>query len=304
MKFDTIIGNPPYVRFQDITAETRAKLQSSLFDKRSNLYLFFIAKCVAHLKPGGELIFIVPRELAKLTAAHKLNPWLLSQGSFTHYEETGDSRIFKNAVPNCVIFRYVKGDCRHQLEDGRQVLCHDGQLVFASGRYTVPLRALFDVKVGAVSGADDVFVHPEGNREFVYSGTRLTGQPRRAFHGAPHPQLLPHKDRLLARKIRHFNEQNWWHWGRECPNSAMPRIYVNAKTRQAAPFFQNDCLCFDGSVLALFPRKPLDLAQACRLLNEAVNWNELGFLCDGRYLFSQRTLQHVLLPSVFEALLS
>ena len=38
-----------------------------------------------------------------------------------------------------------------------------GQLLFLRGDYTVPLSALFDVKVGAVSGADDVFVHPKGN---------------------------------------------------------------------------------------------------------------------------------------------
>ncbi|MBR7042853.1 MAG: Eco57I restriction-modification methylase domain-containing protein, partial [Prevotella sp.] len=32
-KFDTIIGNPPYVRYQDITKETKLKLKSSLFDE-------------------------------------------------------------------------------------------------------------------------------------------------------------------------------------------------------------------------------------------------------------------------------
>ncbi|MCK6391376.1 MAG: Eco57I restriction-modification methylase domain-containing protein, partial [Azonexus sp.] len=53
--FDTIIGNPPYVRYQDIAESTRKKLKSSLFDKRSNLFLFFIEKCIRHLTPGGEL---------------------------------------------------------------------------------------------------------------------------------------------------------------------------------------------------------------------------------------------------------
>ena len=37
-------------------------------------------------------------------------------------------------------------------------------------------------------------------------------------------------------------------------------------------------------------------------LNTAVNWEELGFVCDGRFLFSQRTLETCYLPAVFNEL--
>lgn len=42
-KFDVIIGNPPYVRYQDIVESTKFLLSrySDMFDSRSNLYLFF-----------------------------------------------------------------------------------------------------------------------------------------------------------------------------------------------------------------------------------------------------------------------
>ena len=60
-KFDTIIGNPPYVRHQDILPQTKSLLPGG-FDKRSNLYLFFIRKALDHLRIGGELIFITPRD--------------------------------------------------------------------------------------------------------------------------------------------------------------------------------------------------------------------------------------------------
>jgi adenine-specific DNA-methyltransferase len=30
-----------------------------------------------------------------------------------------------------------------------------------------------------------------------------------------------------------------------------------------------------------------------------VNWDELGFLCDGRYLFSQKSLENCVLPDTF-----
>ncbi len=58
--FATIIGNPPYVRYQDIAAETRRRARHSVLDGRANLYLFFIEKCLRHLAPGGELVFITP----------------------------------------------------------------------------------------------------------------------------------------------------------------------------------------------------------------------------------------------------
>jgi adenine-specific DNA-methyltransferase len=57
-RFETIIGNPPYVRFQDILPETKARLCMQFFDERTNLYLFFIEKCLRHLTAHGELIFI------------------------------------------------------------------------------------------------------------------------------------------------------------------------------------------------------------------------------------------------------
>ena len=60
-RFDTIIGNPPYVRYRDIRHNTKRLLPMGWFDHRSNLYLFFIAKCMHHLNHGGEFIIINPR---------------------------------------------------------------------------------------------------------------------------------------------------------------------------------------------------------------------------------------------------
>jgi adenine-specific DNA-methyltransferase len=70
------------------------------------------------------------------------------------------------------------------------------------------------------------------------------------------------------------------------------------------PFFLSDCGNYDGSILALFPhRTDLDggvLRRLTLLLNE-VDWHELGFVCDGRFLFSQRSLENTLLPEDFAA---
>lgn len=302
-KFDSVIGNPPYVRHQDIVPSTKSLLDGTLFDGRSNLYLYFIQKAVRHLNPGGELIFIVPRDFIKLTAARKLNRWLYERGSITDFIETGDSSIFGAYVPNCAIFRYELGRKNRQMSDGRTFAESNGQLMFLRGDYRVPLSALFEVKVGAVSGADDIFVHPKGNTEFVCSTTIDTKKTRSAFFGVKNAYLARFREKLLERKVRRFDETNWWLWGRLHHISDSPRIYVNAKTRRPAPFFRHECPNYDGSVLALFPKdQDMDLTQAAELLNTAVDWEDLGFVCDGRFLFSQRSLQNCMLPSVFNQL--
>jgi len=322
-KFDTIIGNPPYVRYQDIPAETKSHLSATLFDGRSNLYLFFIEKAIRHLQHRGELIFITPRDFLKATSAVKLNRWLYERGTITHSIELGDTRIFPDAVPNCLIWRFELGNFSRKtycasLDSGRPlsqlseswdlnweeknfVEC-GGHLLFTKASSSLRLSDIASVKVGAVSGADDLYVDPaNGTRDFVCSSTAKTGETRRMIWSPekPHPALKPHRERLIQRLIRRFDETNWWKWGRGYHLSNEPRLYVNSKTRNETPFFRHNCVHYDGSVLAIFPKNlAIDLDQFCKALNE-VDWRELGFVCDGRFIFSQRSLENAPLPTSF-----
>lgn len=326
-KFETIIGNPPYVRYQDIRPETKALINVDLFDHRSNLYLFFIEKAVRHLTNGGELIFITPRDFLKTTSSVRMNQWLYSQGTITHAIDLGDARIFSSAVPNCLIWRFEKGrfdrtvqyaeiSNRDNLEaalesppwENRHFIETAGYLMFSRDFHTIHLKDIACVKVGAVSGADDIYANEKlGNTEFVYSGTVKSGKTRKMIwvgkHDAPPESLLPHKERLLARGIRSFNESNWWQWGRGYPMTDAPRVYVNGKTRHHPPFFLHDCNHFDGAILAIFPHDlSMDLKAFCQALNE-VNWGQHGFICDWRFLFTQRSLENAPLPEAFQKFL-
>lgn len=322
-RFATIIGNPPYVRYQDIHPDTARLLHSRLFDGRSNLYLFFIEKAIRHLEPGGELIFITPRDFLKTTSSVKLNRWLHSQGSITDVIEMGDAKVFDGVVPNCLIWRFEKDQVSRETRyaeigygcdlakalanppwEHRTFIEASGHLIFTKGDYGPHVRDLFSVKVGAVSGADDLYARLPGNRDFVCSETATTGKTRRMLWQAPgsckpDPALLPHKKRLIARRIRPYDENNWWQWGRGYPETDAPRIYVNGRTRRPQPFFLHPCHHFDGAVLALFPHDPkANLKKLCAALNQ-VDWNELGFICDGRFIFTQRSLENAPLPLDF-----
>ncbi len=300
-KFDTIIGNPPYVRFQDINETTKSKLESCLFDERSNLYLFFIEKCIRHLKEHGELIFITPRDFLKATSSIKLNKFIYENGTITDLIDLGDQRIFKGFNPNCIIFRFEKDNFSRKTNVSKEFICCNGQLMFTDNAYPLFFKDLFFVKVGAVSGDDSIFANEKyGNRDFVCSYTHKTGKTKRMIFNEPADFLLQYKDRLMKRKIKHFDETNWWQWGRNHYISSEKRIYVNAKTRQSEPFFVNSCLDYDGSVLAIFPKNQnVSINELCTDLNK-VNWYELGFICDGRFLFSQKSLENALLPIAFK----
>lgn len=322
-KFDTIIGNPPYVRFQDIPETTRRLLRLEHFDGRSNLYLFFIEKCLRHLAPGGELIFITPRDFLKATSAVRLNRLLFEHGTITDAIELGDTRVFDDAVPNCLIWRFELGrfgrGMRHaeigvgtplhaalaapRWQNRHLVECA-GHLMFARGEYPLRLSEVAFVKVGAVSGADEIYVDPvHGNRDFVCSATVRTGRTRRMIWCGPGepapPALLPHRARLMARRIRPFDESNWWQWGRGYHQSARKRVYVNGRTRAREPFFVHECAHYDGSVLAIFPKDDGIDPIALRDALNAVDWADLGFVCDGRFLFTQRSLENAPLPAAF-----
>jgi len=326
-KFETIIGNPPYVRYQDIPAETKCLINTELFDLRSNLYLFFIEKAIRHLAPYGELIFITPRDFMKTTSSVRMNKWLYSHGTITHAIELGDARIFDGAVPNCLIWRYEKGNTNRTVsyaeignkDDLASSLCQpkweeryfvevSGHLMFSRDLHALHMKDIASVKVGAVSGADDIYANEEfGTLDFVCSATAKTGATRRMIwvgknDGIP-DCLLRHKERLISRGIRPFDESNWWHWGRGYPINDDPRVYVNGKTRNTDPFFLHACKNFDGSILAVFPHnRDIDLSAFRDALN-AVKWDELGFVCDGRFLFSQRSLENAPLPESFSQFL-
>jgi adenine-specific DNA-methyltransferase len=330
-KFNTIIGNPPFVKYKDIHLSTKEILESDILNKfdgyfgqRTNLYMFFIHKCLYHLNIGGELIFINPRDFLKATSSIKLNNLLFSAGTITDIIDLGDTKLFNGFSPNCVIWRFELGNLSRKTNfrtariennkiklstiEERKFTNVNGQLMFLRSENTIPFSKIFYVKVGAVSGADDIFTCSDPNGKdatyFITSETRTTGLTKRFYYNVDVPQLKEHKEALLNRKIKSFTEDIWYTWGRNLPPSIGKRAYVNCKTRQKNPFFTHVCNNFDGSVLAIFLKnQELDLAEIIQDLNY-VNWEEMGFVADGRFLFSQKSLENCLLPKYFEKYLN
>jgi adenine-specific DNA-methyltransferase len=309
MKYDTIIGNPPYVSFKNITKNTLSKIHSIDFlngyDNRTNLYIYFIHKCIEHLNDNGEIIFITPREFIKSTSSIILNNFIYKNGTITDWYEFGDNIVFKGFNPTVVVWRFQKNQFNRKCKTNEGVknfLLSDGQIVFTNSTHKIKFNDIFNVKVGAVSGLDKIFADSDGNKEFVCSYTKSSGKLKKMFYNMKHDKLFNNKSLLLNRKIKKFDENNWWLWGRGYYDTEDDRIYVNCKTRDMKPFFTNPCKSYDGSVLAIFPKLPLDMEIAVTLLND-VDWNDLGFKVGGRLCFTQKSLENSYLPDTFSVFL-
>jgi adenine-specific DNA-methyltransferase len=301
-KFDTIIGNPPYVSGKKIIKETIDKISSKLITHgKSNLYLYFIEKCINHLTENGEIIFITPREFIKNTSSCKLNNFLYEKGTITHWYEFGDEVIFKGYSPSVVIFRFEKNNFSRKTitNDGeKNFINSNGQLLFLDKELKgKKLGDLFLVKVGGVSGMDQIFAEESGNEDFVCSYTAQTGSLKKFHYNILNDYMISKKDLVIKRKIKKFDETNWWTWGRDFYKSDRRRIYVNAKTRNPNPFFINECRNYDGSILALIPKNDeieSNIDNYLIKLNK-IDWNSLGFKVGGRYMFTQKTLENIIL---------
>jgi adenine-specific DNA-methyltransferase len=319
--YKTIIGNPPYVRTSS-----------------GNLYIDFVKKCYELLEPNGELIFIVPSDFLKLTSAASILNAMMSTGTFTHIYHPHNEKLFENASIDVIVFRYCKGTFGAE-PTGKGAECTDKSAFGAEGLTTnqvlynskllyiintnglitfsetppsstgILLENYFDVYVGLVTGKEEVYKHAKlGNIEvlngedkcdkYIYVEQFPSNNPQINAH------LLKHKPELLERKIRKFNEKNWFEWGAPRNISAMREnigkecIYVYNLTRKTEVAFKGTVQYFGGGLLMLIPKKNfLDKGLLDKVVQH-LNSNEFksNYMFSGRFKIGHRQLCNIIIP--------
>ncbi|MDG4665208.1 N-6 DNA methylase [Mycobacterium sp. 236(2023)] len=106
--YDAVIGNPPYVRYQDFTGESRTRAREAALRAGvtlSNLassWAAFTVHSALHLKPGGRLGLVLPAELLSVNYASGVRQFLMD-----HFASVGlvlfDERVFPGVLEEVVL---------------------------------------------------------------------------------------------------------------------------------------------------------------------------------------------------------
>lgn len=295
-QYKTIIGNPPYIR-----------------TKKGNLYIDFIEKCWELLTNDyGELIFIVPSDFFKLTSASSILMRMMDTGTFTHIYHPHDELRFEGATIDVVVFRYCKNiDLPKNVlynDEIMNIVNTDGLITFEPyneiKKNMCKFEDIFNIYVGIVSGKEDIYKNNLLGNINVLNGKNIIDRYIfiRSFPSEDdtiNSYLLDHKEELMNRKIRKFDEHNWFEWGAlrniNAVNNNIGKdcIYIYNLTRKKEVAFIGKVGYFGGNLLMLLPKIPCDLFKIISYLNNDSFKN--NFIFSGRFKIGHRQLSKSLI---------
>ncbi|NCA84942.1 MAG: type II restriction endonuclease [Clostridia bacterium] len=106
--FDVVIGNPPYIRQEELKEFKRYfSSQYQLYSGTSDIYVFFIEKGFGILKQKGIFTFIVPNKFMQAGYGKPARKFLLEH-NITEIVDFGDYQVFDEATTYPCILRATK----------------------------------------------------------------------------------------------------------------------------------------------------------------------------------------------------
>lgn len=189
--FDAVLGNPPYIRFQEFTGAERAKAMEDALKAgvnvgaQSSAWAPFVVHASLFLRDGGRLAFVLPAELLSTNYAAPIRRYLLD-----HFREVRvvlfETPVFPEVQEEVVLLLadgFRKGGTGHillsQIHSTDELALASGRAVPVSGGQRWPvgeegraaenlldglvsdefctLGEWADVRLGAVTGANGFF---------------------------------------------------------------------------------------------------------------------------------------------------
>ncbi len=319
-KYKTIVGNPPYI-----------KNKSSKTSSCENTYIKFIEKCFKLLEDKGELIFIVPSDFIKLTSSSKLIINMMNEGTFTHIYHPNDENLFKYASIDVIIFRYCKDNTlsnKIMVNDKEKYINNsNGILTFVD---TAPdttkqikyIKDYFDVYVGLVSGKEEFFKiidkNPPPLQKKEFKNIEVLNKKncidnyicielRSLNNGTHYPTdneelnkyIEANKEKLKERKIKKFNDNNWYEWGALRNHTVMKKkegkscIYISTITRNKEVSFIDKVRYFGGGLIMLLPKNDKQItSEKLKKVNNYLNSDTFksNYMYSGRFKIGHKQI--------------
>ena len=114
-KFDVVLGNPPYVKTEDmhlLSGDTEFALYKNKYQsayKQYDKYFLFTEKAMSLLKDNGVLCYIIPNKFYKIAAGQELRK-LLCQNVYS-IDDFGDAQLFPDKTIYSAIVTAGKQKC-------------------------------------------------------------------------------------------------------------------------------------------------------------------------------------------------
>lgn len=132
-KFDLIVGNPPFIRFQYFDDDSRNQAFTYLRQagykptKLANAWVAFVQLSIELLQEGGRLAMVVPAELLQVKYAHELRDRLASH--FEHIVIIGFKRLVFPEIQQEVVLLLAEGkrEINHRNSDIHTIEFLDGE---------------------------------------------------------------------------------------------------------------------------------------------------------------------------------
>ncbi|MCD8127119.1 MAG: Eco57I restriction-modification methylase domain-containing protein [Clostridiales bacterium] len=214
-KFDAIVGNPPYIRVQNMVHYSpeeyhfyKSDMSGFRTSKTETLdkYYLFIEKGLSLLNDDGMLGYIVPHKFMNIKSGAELRDLLSSNFNVKRIYHFGTQQVFKNRSTYTCILILSKRPC-NEFDIGyvqdlqRFVYEHASECQTYPSPYLsrqpwsflpnyvteqleamrdkcVPLSSVADIFVGVQTSADDIYIiHSENEDEQFIYGHDCTGEP-------------------------------------------------------------------------------------------------------------------------------
>lgn len=110
---DAVIGNPPFIRYQNFPEPHRTRAMSIMKDigltpnKLTNIWVPFVVAAAASLRPGGRLALVLPAELLQVTYAAQLRSFLTDR--FTRIDIVACNELFFEKAEQEVVLLLADG---------------------------------------------------------------------------------------------------------------------------------------------------------------------------------------------------
>ncbi len=108
--FDCIIGNPPYIRQEQIKdlKPLLEKQYQDFYNSTADIYTYFFALSYHLLKDKGFSAFITSNKYARAKYGTKLREWLLKKTTLFSYMELNALKVFESAAVDTSIMNFIK----------------------------------------------------------------------------------------------------------------------------------------------------------------------------------------------------